>query len=343
MKLDVERVAEISGRVAGRITALEREIWELAGRGVHDRLAAAAVRDPLQQARPVEEAAREDRLLDRRARAPGDPRRAPDHREDRGLARALQAEVDLPRRAAGADRRAHRPAPHDLQPDRDDDRAPVEHEPEPPERADPDRARPRDQVVLRRRGGPQADLGRLLAGRAARARPHRRARTPSRRSSGAARTCTRRRRARSSARRPRTSIPARARRPRWSTTASSTASPPTGSPTACRSRRRRRRSSSTATSTASRRSRSSSSRRSSTRARRDTSRRCSGGIRRIPELRARQWTTRSLGERLAVNTVIQGTAADILKVAMLRCHDALSDMRPEARAHGARRAAVRGS
>jgi DNA polymerase-1 len=52
-----------------------------------------------------------------------------------------------------------------------------------------------------------------------------------------------------------------------------------------------------------------------------------GRIRRIPELRARQWTTRSLGERLAVNTVIQGTAADILKVAMLRCRDALRDMR----------------
>jgi DNA polymerase I len=52
-----------------------------------------------------------------------------------------------------------------------------------------------------------------------------------------------------------------------------------------------------------------------------------GRIRRIPELRARQWTTRSLGERLAVNTVIQGTAADILKVAMLRAHAALSEMR----------------
>jgi DNA polymerase-1 len=51
-----------------------------------------------------------------------------------------------------------------------------------------------------------------------------------------------------------------------------------------------------------------------------------GRIRRIPELRARQWTTRSLGERLAVNTVIQGTAADILKVAMLRCRDALAGM-----------------
>jgi len=50
-----------------------------------------------------------------------------------------------------------------------------------------------------------------------------------------------------------------------------------------------------------------------------------GRIRRIPELRARQFQTRQLGERLAVNTVIQGTAADIIKVAMVRCHLALAD------------------
>ncbi len=50
-----------------------------------------------------------------------------------------------------------------------------------------------------------------------------------------------------------------------------------------------------------------------------------GRIRRIPELRARQFQTRQLGERLAVNTVIQGTAADIIKVAMVRCHRALAD------------------
>jgi DNA polymerase-1 len=49
-----------------------------------------------------------------------------------------------------------------------------------------------------------------------------------------------------------------------------------------------------------------------------------GRRRRVPELRAPRRETRSLGERLAVNTVIQGTAADIIKVAMVRCHDALA-------------------
>ena len=48
-----------------------------------------------------------------------------------------------------------------------------------------------------------------------------------------------------------------------------------------------------------------------------------GRIRRVPELRSRQFQTRSLGERLAVNMVIQGTAADIIKVAMVRCRDDL--------------------
>jgi DNA polymerase-1 len=48
-----------------------------------------------------------------------------------------------------------------------------------------------------------------------------------------------------------------------------------------------------------------------------------GRRRLIPELRSRNWQTRTLGERLAVNTVIQGTAADIIKLAMVRCRAAL--------------------
>ncbi len=49
-----------------------------------------------------------------------------------------------------------------------------------------------------------------------------------------------------------------------------------------------------------------------------------GRRRQIPELQARNYQVRTLGERLAVNTVIQGTAADIIKLAMIRCHDVLA-------------------
>jgi DNA polymerase-1 len=48
-----------------------------------------------------------------------------------------------------------------------------------------------------------------------------------------------------------------------------------------------------------------------------------GRRRAIPELRASNRQTRSLGERLAVNTVMQGTAADVIKVAMVRIHERL--------------------
>jgi len=50
-----------------------------------------------------------------------------------------------------------------------------------------------------------------------------------------------------------------------------------------------------------------------------------GRRRQIPELRSGNPNTRRLGERLAVNTVIQGTAADIIKVAMVRCQRALRE------------------
>src|SRR4051812_23569630 len=50
-----------------------------------------------------------------------------------------------------------------------------------------------------------------------------------------------------------------------------------------------------------------------------------GRRRQIPELKARNWGVRSLGERLAVNTPIQGTAADVIKLAMIGCARALDD------------------
>jgi DNA polymerase-1 len=48
-----------------------------------------------------------------------------------------------------------------------------------------------------------------------------------------------------------------------------------------------------------------------------------GRRRQVPELRARRWDLRKQGERFAVNMVIQGTAADIMKVAMVRCVGAM--------------------
>jgi DNA polymerase-1 len=56
-----------------------------------------------------------------------------------------------------------------------------------------------------------------------------------------------------------------------------------------------------------------------------------GRRRQVPELRARRWELRKQGERFAVNMVIQGTAADIMKVAMVRCDHALKEAGLETR------------
>ncbi len=51
----------------------------------------------------------------------------------------------------------------------------------------------------------------------------------------------------------------------------------------------------------------------------------------LPELTSSQFQMRSFGERVALNMPIQGTAADIIKLAMVRVHDRLRRELPEAK------------
>ncbi len=56
-----------------------------------------------------------------------------------------------------------------------------------------------------------------------------------------------------------------------------------------------------------------------------------GRKRDIPEIKASQFMVRQLGERLAMNTPIQGTAADIIKLAMISVFNALPKVSPRSR------------
>ena len=56
-----------------------------------------------------------------------------------------------------------------------------------------------------------------------------------------------------------------------------------------------------------------------------------GRIRQIPELKSKNWNLRSFGERTAINAPIQGTAADLIKMAMVSTHRSLSRRRLSSR------------
>ncbi len=56
-----------------------------------------------------------------------------------------------------------------------------------------------------------------------------------------------------------------------------------------------------------------------------------GRRRMVPEINASQYMVRQLGERLAMNTPVQGTAADIIKIAMNKVYERLAEEVPEAK------------
>ena len=55
-----------------------------------------------------------------------------------------------------------------------------------------------------------------------------------------------------------------------------------------------------------------------------------GRRRYLPDINARQRNVREFAERTAINTPIQGTAADIIKLAMIKCHERLIETCPDA-------------
>ena len=54
-----------------------------------------------------------------------------------------------------------------------------------------------------------------------------------------------------------------------------------------------------------------------------------GRRRPVPELKSTNFMQRSFGERVAMNSPIQGTAADIMKIAMIRVDERLKRQRIE--------------
>ena len=51
----------------------------------------------------------------------------------------------------------------------------------------------------------------------------------------------------------------------------------------------------------------------------------------IPELKSKNYNVRSFGERVALNTPIQGSAADIIKVAMVKFYNRLNEEKLKAK------------
>ncbi len=167
VKVDEYRMGEITARLRDRVEELEAKAYELAGEefmlGSTQQLARILFEKlELTPGRKGKTGYSTDTRVLRTIRA--DHEIVPVVEEWRELHEAAQ---HLPRAAPVAHLAGRRPPAHDHQPDRRVDRPALDDAAEPPGDPDPDRARARDPLGLRRRAGAPAAVGGLLAGRAA--------------------------------------------------------------------------------------------------------------------------------------------------------------------------------
>ena len=237
------------------------------------------------------------------------------------------------------------PRAHLLRAGRHQHRAAVVVRAEPAEHPDPHRGRPQDPPRLRRRARHEAGLRRLFADRAAAA-------GRGRRRAGVAQGVPGRRR------HPRHDRLGNVRRagqghadarcagaPRRSISASSTASRRSASPTSSASTARKPAPTSRNISSASPASATTWTRRASSAATNGYVRTLFGRKCHYPDIKASNPSIRSFNERAAINARLQGTAADIIRRAMIRIEPELGQgeaQRADAAA-GARRADLRGA
>ena len=330
-------LAALSKEFDGRLAGLEAKIHEAAGEPFN-------IGSPLQLGRILFEKlalSRRRRRPRRRSRGRRAPTCSRSSRRSRPgpvpaprprVARDLEAQGHVRRRAARvaiADGRAH---PHALRPGRRRDGPPLLERAEPAEHPDPHGGGPRDPPRVRR------------AAREACSSPP----TTRRSSCASSRTSRATRRSLEAFRRGEDIHRAtaakifgdragrrhggpEARARRRSTSASSTAWGRSRSPRSSASRAPRRRRSSPPTSTASRGSARASTRSSRRRARRAARRRSSAACARSPASHDRNHNVRANAERMAMNAPFQGSAADLIKIAMLALDAALATELPEAR------------
>ena len=174
IRIDRAALARQSEHLERELAGYTTRIFELAGEAFN-------INSPQQlgeilfeklQLTARQEDGQDARAVDRGGRARGARADARTAAAGARVARPAQAEEHVHRRAAADGQPGHGPRAHLLQPGGGGHRAIEQLGPEPAEHPDSHRAGARDPASVRRRAGPRADFGGLLADRAASARAH---------------------------------------------------------------------------------------------------------------------------------------------------------------------------